>query len=116
MIKFIQKMIADKKEYKEQMERVKALPEDYRFVFEKMHTYMWSFASGDGSDMLKTQQELIELFETSVADGRHVLEITGEDVVGFYDDFMRDTRKWTDKYREKLNNNILNKTGMDKDK
>lgn len=116
MIKFIQKMIADKKEYKEQMERVKALPEDYRFVFEKMHTYMWSFASGDGSDMLKTQQELIELFETSVEDGRHVLEITGEDVVGFYDEFIRDTRKWTDKYREKLNHNILNKTGMDKEK
>ena len=42
MIKFIQKMIADKKEYKEQMERVKALPEDYRFVFEKMNTYIFS--------------------------------------------------------------------------
>ena len=116
MLKLIQKMIGDKKEYKEQMARVEALPEDYRFVFEKMHKYMWSFAGGDGSDMLKTQEELIELFETSAADGRHVLEVTGEDVGGFCDEFIRDTKKWTDNYREKLNRNMLNKIGTNNDK
>nr|WP_295682091.1 DUF1048 domain-containing protein [uncultured Lachnoclostridium sp.] len=109
MIKLIQKMIGDKKEYKEQLARVEALPEDYKFVFEKIQGYMWSFAGGDGSEMLKTQQELIELFETSAADGKHVLEVTGEDVAGFCDEFIRDTKKWTDNYREKLNRNMLNK-------
>lgn len=109
MIKLIQKMIGDKKEYKEQLARVEALPEDYKFVFEKIQGYMWSFAGGDGSEMLKTQQELIELFETSAADGKHVLEVTGEDVAGFCDEFIRDTKKWTDNYREKLNHNMLNK-------
>lgn len=116
MIKRIQKMIADKKEYKEQMARIEAMPEDYRFVFEKMQGYMWSFAGGDGSDMLITQQELIELFETSAAEGKHVLEVTGEDVAGFCDEFIRDTKKWTDNYREKLNRNLLNKFGTDNDK
>ncbi len=116
MIKFIQKMIGDKKEYKDQMERVKALPDDYRFVFEKMNGYMWSFAGGDGSDMLKTQQELIELFETSAADGKHVLEVTGEDVAGFYDEFIRDTKKWTDSYRKKLNRKVLNNIETDNHK
>lgn len=115
MIKLIQKMIADKKEYKEQMARVEALPEEYKFVFEKIQGYMWSFAGGDGSDMLKTQQELIELFETSAADGKHVLEITGEDVAGFCDEFIRDTKKWTDNYHEKLNRNMLNKYRTDND-
>ncbi|WP_029501617.1 DUF1048 domain-containing protein [Lachnoclostridium phytofermentans] len=109
MIKLIQKMIGDKKEYKEQLARVEALPEDYKFVFEKIQGYMWSFAGGDGSEMLKTQQELIELFEISAADGKHVLEVTGEDVAGFCDEFIRDTKKWTDNYREKLNRNMLNK-------
>lgn len=109
-------MIGDKKEYKEQMARIEAMPEDYRFVFEKMQGYMWSFAGGDGSDMLKTQQELIELFETSAAEGKHVLEVTGEDVAGFCDEFIRDTKKWTDNYREKLNRNLLNKFGTDNDK
>jgi DNA-binding ferritin-like protein (Dps family) len=109
-------MIGDKKEYKEQMARIEAMPEAYRFVFEKMQGYMWSFAGGDGSDMLKTQQELIELFETSAAEGKHVLEVTGEDVAGFCDEFIRDTKKWTDNYREKLNRNLLNKFGTDNDK
>jgi len=109
-------MIGDKKEYKEQMARIEAMPEDYRFVFEKMQGYMWSFAGGDGSDMLKTQQELIELFETSAAEGKHVLEVTGEDVAGFCDELIRDTKKWTDNYREKLNRNLLNRFGTDNDK
>lgn len=116
MIKLIQKMIGDKKEYKEQMARIEAMPEEYRFVFEKMQGYMWSFAGGDGSDMLKTQQELIELFETSAAEGKHVLEVTGEDVAGFCDEFIRDTKKWTDNYRDKLNRNLLNKFGTDNNK
>lgn len=109
MLKLIKKMVGDKKEYKEQMTRVEVLPEDYRFVFEKIHGYMWRFAGGDGSDMLKTQQELIDLFESSAADGKHVLEVTGEDVVGFCDELLRDTKKWTDGFREKLNRDILNK-------
>ncbi|MBS5932821.1 MAG: DUF1048 domain-containing protein [Clostridiales bacterium] len=116
MIKLIQKMIGDKKEYKEQMARIEAMPEDYRFVFEKIQGYMWGFAGGDGSDMLKAQQELIELFETSAAEGKHVLEVTGEDVAGFCDEFIRDTKKWTDNYRDKLNRNLLNKFGTDNDK
>ena len=110
MINLIKKMIAEKKEYKEQMARVEALPKDYRFVFEKIHGYMWSLAGGDGSDMLKSQQELIYLFEASAADGKHVLEVTGEDVVGFCEEFLRDTKKWTDKFAQKLNSDILNKT------
>ena len=115
MLELIKKMIGDKKEYREQMARVKALPEDYRFVFEKIQGYMWSFAGGDGSDMLKTQHEFIELFEASAADGKHVLDVTGEDVVGFCDEFLRDTKKWTDNFRKKLNRDMMNKFGRGND-
>ena len=115
MLKLIKKMIRDKKEYREQMARVEALPEDYRFVFRKIHEYMWSLAGGDGSDMLKAQQELIEFFEDSAANGKHVLEVTGEDVVGFCDEFLSDTKKWTDNFREKLNRDMMNKLGKEND-
>jgi DNA-binding ferritin-like protein (Dps family) len=111
MLELIKKMIGDKKEYREQMARVEALPEDYRFVFEKIHGYMWSFAGGDGSDMLRTQHDLIELFEAGAADGKHILDVTGEDVAGFCDEFMRDMKKWTDDYRKKLNRGMMNKFG-----
>ncbi|MGO4544107.1 DUF1048 domain-containing protein [Paenibacillus sp. 2TAB23] len=111
MLELIKKMIGDKKEYREQLARAEALPEDYRFVFEKIHGYMWSFAGGDGSDMLNAQHELIALFESSAADGKHVLDVTGEDVVGFCDEFLRDTKKWTDNFRKKINRDMMNKFG-----
>nr|WP_141501123.1 DUF1048 domain-containing protein [Paenibacillus luteus] len=111
MLELIKKMIGDKKEYKAQMTRIETLPEDYQFVFEKIHGYMWSFAVGDGSDMLKIQHEMIELFEASAADGKNVLDVTGEDVAGFCDEFLRDTRKWTDNFRNKLNSDLRNKFG-----
>jgi DNA-binding ferritin-like protein (Dps family) len=115
MLKLIKKMIGDKKEYRNQMARAEALPDDYRFVFDKIHEYMWSLAGGDGSDMLKTQQELIELFEISAADGKHVLDVTGEDVAGFCDEFLRDTKKWTDNFQKKLNRDMMNKFGKEND-
>ena len=115
MLKLIKRMISEKKEYREQMARIEALPEDYRFVFEKIHGYIWSFAGGDGSDMLKTQMELIDLFEVSSANGKNVLEVTGEDVIGFCDEFLRDTKKWTDKFRGKLNRDMINKLGNGSD-
>ncbi|MFD0587262.1 DUF1048 domain-containing protein [Paenibacillus sp. GCM10027627] len=115
MLELIKKVIGVKKEYKEQLARAEALPEDYRFVFEKIHGYMWNFAGGDGSDMLKAQHQLIELFEASAADGKHVLDVTGENVVGFCDEFLRDTKKWTDNFSNKLNRDMMNKLGMGSD-
>lgn len=102
----IKKMMDDKKEYKKQMMRVEALPEDYRFVFYKIHEYMWRLSKADGSEMLNKQQELITLFEESSSDGKHVLEVTGKDVAGFCDEFLRDTKKWMDLYSDKLNEAI----------
>lgn len=106
MENIIKKMREDKKEYRKQMARVAALPEDYRFVYGKIQDYMWSFAGGSGMDMLKTQYELIDLFEAGAADGRHVLSVTGEDVAGFCDELMRGNKLWTDRQRKRLNHDM----------
>lgn len=103
MRNIIKKLRADKKEYRDQMARVAALPEGYRFVFQKMQAYLWSFAGGDGFDMLKTQYDLIALFEAGAAEGKHVLDVTGEDAAGFCDALMRGNRLWTDGARNRLN-------------
>lgn len=103
MVNMIKKIRDDKKEYHEQMARVDALPEDYRYVYQKINEYMWSFAGGTGMDMLARQYELIDLFEEGASNGRHVLDVTGEDVAGFCDAFILDTKKWIDRYRSKLN-------------
>lgn len=113
MENFIKKMIDDKKEYRNQMARVEALPEDYRFVFHKMQDYMWSFSGGTGYDMMKTQYDLIDLFEAGAAEGRHVLDITGEDVAAFCDELIRGNKLWTDNFRMRLNRKINRKMNKD---
>lgn len=111
MFELLKKMVGDKKEYREMMDRVKALPGDYQYVYDKMQGYMWKFASGDGYDMLKLQYELIELFEAGSADGKGVLEVTGEDVAAFCDELLRHARTYTEKWREDLNSDIKRKLG-----
>lgn len=110
----LKKMIESKREYKHQMARVKALPEDYQYVFKKIQGHMWMFAAGSGYDMLKIHYDLIELFEAGAAEGKHVLEITGEDVAAFCDELLRSARTYTEDWREKLNRDIMDKFGREK--
>ncbi|MGN7358807.1 DUF1048 domain-containing protein [Paenibacillus sp. SAF-054] len=111
MLEIIKKLIGDKKEYKMMMARVEALPEDYQFVFKNIQNYMWNFASGNGMDMLHIQYELIELFESGAAEGRQVLEITGQDVASFADELIANAKTYTAKYGEDLNQSIQKRFG-----
>lgn len=111
MFEIFKKMVGDKKEYKQMMKRVEALPGDYQFVFEKMQGYMWKYAAGDGYDMLKVQYELIDLFEAGAADGKQVLEVTGKDVAAFCDELLRNAKTYTEGWREELNRSIMKKLG-----
>ncbi len=111
MLEFFKKMFGDKKEYRQQMARVEALPGDYRFVFEKIQGYMWKFAAGDGYDILKIHYDLIDLFETGAANGKHVLDVTGSDVAAFCDDLLLNARTYTENWRKSLNMDIAKRFG-----
>lgn len=87
MKKFIELIVGDlesKKEYKVFMKKVNSLPKDYAFVFKKIQKYMWNFGYGFGEEIIN----LYELFEASAAEGKHVLDVTGEDVAAFADELM----------------------------
>ncbi|MFE5430093.1 DUF1048 domain-containing protein [Peribacillus simplex] len=114
MMEMFKKMISDKKEYKMMMARVEAMPEDYQYVFKKIQSYMWNFATGNGMDMLHMQYELIELFEAGAADGREVLEITGDDVASFADELVANGKTYVDKYRVDLNQSIIKRLGKNR--
>ncbi len=107
----IKKMIESKREYKQQMARVDALPEDYKYVFKKIQEHMWMFAAGSGYDMMKIHYDLIDLFESGAANGKDALDITGEDVAAFCDELMRSVSTYTENWRETLNRDILKKLG-----
>jgi DNA-binding ferritin-like protein (Dps family) len=100
------KMVRSKREYKRQMARVEALPKDYRYVFKKIQSHMWMFASGSGYDMMKIQYDLIGLFEEGAATGRPVLEITGEDVAAFCDGLIRDSETDADRIQESVGREV----------
>lgn len=107
----IKKMVKSKREYKEQMAKVEALPEDYQYVFKKIQEHMWKFAAGSGYDMMNIQYDLIELFESGAAGGKHVLDVTGEDVAAFCDELLRNAETYMENWREKLNRDIMKKLG-----
>lgn len=107
----ISKIKKSKREYKQQMQRVKALPDDYQYVFKKIQNYMWQFSAGSGYDMMDVHYSLIDLFEEGAANGKSVLEITGEDVAAFIDELLKNTRTYTEDWRAKLNREIKNKIG-----
>jgi DNA-binding ferritin-like protein (Dps family) len=111
----IKKIRESKREYKRNMARVEAMPKDYRYVFKKIQKHMWMFAGGAGYDMMKIHYELIDLFEDGVANGRPVLEITGDDVAGFCDELMRNARTYTDDWKQSMNKDIMNKLGKKDD-
>ncbi|MGL5978742.1 MAG: DUF1048 domain-containing protein [Erysipelotrichaceae bacterium] len=95
-----------KHEYHQQTNRVTKLPQDYRFVYQKISEYMWSFAGGDGSDMVAIMGDILDLFESGVIDGKHVLELTGSDVAAFCDAWLLDAKQWTDGYGKRLNRRV----------
>ncbi|MEC4183452.1 DUF1048 domain-containing protein [Adlercreutzia sp. R21] len=105
------RMLEGKRAYREMMARVDALPEDYRFVFKKIQDYMWKFASGNGYDMIEVQEGLVSLFEEGAAEGKPVLDITGEDVSGFADELMKEVVTYTEQWSDNLNADIAKKLG-----
>ena len=77
---FLKKILGDKKEWRRMEARAAALPRDYQIVYDEIKKYMFRFAAGDGMDMIAILRDLLGLFETSAADGKRALEVTGEDV------------------------------------
>lgn len=102
------KLIGDiegKKFYKQMMRRVDSLPEDYRFAFHKIQKYMYLNGIGD----ITVFENLIDLFESSAADSRKVVDVIGNDVSKFCDEFMSTSVTYVETLKTKLNKEIMEK-------
>lgn len=109
MNNFLKKILGDKKEWRAMEARADALPEDYQIVYTEIKSYMWKFTAGDGMDVVAILNDLLGLFETSAADGKRVLQVTGEDVAEFCDELLRNANTYTENWRESLNQNVAKK-------
>lgn len=111
IIKLVIGDLEGKKEYRQMMKRVDALPQEYRIAFKKIQHYMYSIGAPNGDmtifSSLRVFTDLIDLFEEGAAEGKKILEITGSDVSRFADEFMAAYSADTSKtIREKLNREI----------
>lgn len=105
----------EKRAFRLQQARAKALPQDYAYVYEKIQQYMWGSSGGDGMDTLPILADLLDLFEASAAEGKRVLEVTGDDVAAFCDELMRNARTYMGNRRDALNRDISQKLNMEND-
>jgi DNA-binding ferritin-like protein (Dps family) len=115
MNSFLKKVIGDKKEWWSMEARAKALPSDYQIVYDAIKGYMFMNTVGNGLDTITILKDLLELFETAVADGKHALEVTGEDVAAFCDELLRNTKTLTENWRETLNRDVMKKLRSEED-
>ncbi|MGH1564934.1 DUF1048 domain-containing protein [Mumia sp. DW29H23] len=89
MSSFLTKIVGDKKQWKRMEARAAELPRDYRVVYAEIKKYLWRFTSGDGSDIVAILDDVLATFEAGAAEGKRVLEVTGEDVAAFCDEQLR---------------------------
>lgn len=97
--------LGEKRAYQQVMKRVNALPKDYRFTFKKIQHYVYTFGAV-GCD-LTMFGDLVDLFETSAAEGKAIVDVVGSDVAAFCDELIRVSTDHTTITREKLNQEIL---------
>jgi len=110
-----QSMREAKREYKALVKRTKEMPYEYRFTFKKIMGYMYTVGLGiDVNEILLILSGMVELFEDGVAEGKGVIEVTGEDIAAFCDELMRDAKKYSFSYAGRLNRKVSKVVGGSK--
>jgi DNA-binding ferritin-like protein (Dps family) len=87
------------------MARVKALPPDYQIVYKEIQKYFFKIGPVELADG-GLLSGILDFFEEGVAADKGVLELIGNDVAGFCDDLVKDSRTYADIYRESVSKEI----------
>ncbi|GAA2252396.1 hypothetical protein GCM10010232_45840 [Streptomyces amakusaensis] len=97
----IQDIIEGKKQWRAHTARVKALPPDYRIVYQEMRKYLFKVGPVDllGESLLPG---VVDFFEEGAAGGKGVLELIGTDVAAFCDGLIKDSRTYADVYQDSI--------------
>ena len=98
-----------KKQYKQDMARLEALPPAYRDAAKALHRY-FNYYGGieDGDKFVRMLGDFVDLWERAAADGTPVRTIVGDDPVEFAETFVQaySGKQWIDKERTRLRSAI----------
>jgi DNA-binding ferritin-like protein (Dps family) len=97
----------EKKRYRNNEKRAKALPDEYAKAYKNIRNYLWNTS---GILTIDPLVNLVDMLEEAAAEGKHVVDVTGSDVATFADELVRDESSYKDQQRKKLNEK-LNKKG-----
>lgn len=103
---FINKIIGDmdeKKRYRANEKRAKALPAEYAEAYKEIKQYLWSTS---GILTIEPLITLVDMLEEAAASDKRVTDLTGPDVAAFADELVRDESSYKDKLRKKLNDKL----------
>jgi DNA-binding ferritin-like protein (Dps family) len=108
-IEMVTGSLEEKKQYKRDKARIKALPATYRGAAEAVERYlMYAGGIAKGDVVVRMYSDLVDLFEESVANGTPIREIVGDDPVEFVEAFVANYSdgSWISKERTRLNRAI----------
>ncbi|RKT53634.1 DUF1048 domain-containing protein [Saccharothrix australiensis] len=97
----IRDMIEGKKQWRAHVARAKALPPDYRIVYEEIQKYLFKVGPTDLLDG-PLLYGIVDFFEEGAASGKGVLDLIGDDVAAFCDGLIKDSRTYSDVYQESV--------------
>ena len=101
--------LEQKKQYKQNVARINALPEPYRTAAKGMHRYFMYYGGiTDGDTLITMFGDLADLWDRAAADGTPVHAIVGDDPVEFAEAFAAaySGKRWIDKERARLTDTI----------
>jgi DNA-binding ferritin-like protein (Dps family) len=106
-----------KRQWREHKRRVKALPPDYRIVMDKIQKFLWTCGGAVDDQGWQVLFDISEVFEEAAAQGRPVLEVTGDDVAQFSMDMLAATgpTTWMGQRAEKMNAELRKLLGNEGD-
>ncbi|MGW8482261.1 DUF1048 domain-containing protein [Microbacterium sp. NPDC055903] len=97
--------LEQKKQYKNDMARLEALPAPYADAARALNRYFMYYGSiGEGDILITMLGDHVDLWERAALDCTPVSAIVGEDPVAFAEEFVRSYRhkEWIDKERARL--------------
>ncbi|WP_431247483.1 DUF1048 domain-containing protein [Leifsonia xyli] len=97
--------LEQKKQYRQYMARLDALPEPYRASAKAFHRYfLYQGGLVDGDVLVTMLGDFADLWERAATDGTPIREVVGDDPAEFAETFAEayTGKRWIDKERERL--------------
>jgi len=107
-VSILNKLIGEKKQWREYKDRKKRLPANYRAAVDAMERHIFSCGPESGEATMRALDDLIDLFEQSAAAMTPLRDIVGENPGDFAETFISNysADNWRDRQVKRVNDDL----------